>query len=602
MDVPVLVRRAMFGGMVALAALGLAACGPEAPATATTEVPLVNVQNASPAPASTSAATTLPSSTQSLTATQPLTSTQPLTPTTAAASAPVGPQAIFIDEPPFGWLVGSPMQLKGRTQRMPIGGQINYQVLDAGGQVKGNGNVPVIADGAGGGFFDAPLTFTLPQNGGNITARLFETNPDGTLAAVSSRDMFVQSQVQSITIDSPVQGWQVGSPMTFVGRVARLPSQGFLSYVVTNSTQQQIGASTFPVTGEPGRPASFTGVLEFDLPFDGDTITARVYDQDQAIGASVSLYVAPVPQSISITSPPPGQLVGSPMTLKGTTTRFPANGQLVYRVTQNGNLLGSNSFAVGGTSGPGSQFDTQVRFSTPNDGGIIQLTVSDPNTPSGPVESTIDLDVRPQYQRIDILSPSGGTPVGSPMTITGNTNWFPNNGVLTYQVFDAGKAVIGSGTIPAGGAPGTRGTFNGQVRFTEPANGGTITVELVDQYSSNAIVGSVSVNVLPPPLPQIVIGTPFPGTPVGSPMTVTGYMTYLPGNNQLSYRVLDAARTMIGQGVVAVTPNGRQAVFNVQVTFTEPAAGGNITLEIFGPGPNGAQISTSTTLYVVPRP
>jgi hypothetical protein len=111
----------------------------------------------------------------------------------------------------------------------------------------------------------------------------------------------------------------------------------------------------------------------------------------------------------------------------------------------------------------------------------------------------------------------------------------------------------------------------------------------------------VSVNVLPPPPPQIVIGTPFPGTPVGSPMTITGYMTYLPSNNQLSYRVRDTANNVIGQGVVAVTPNGRQAVFNVQVTFTEPPAGGNIALEMFGPGPNGAQVSTSTTLYVVPR-
>ena len=99
-----------------------------------------------------------------------------------------------------------------------------------------------------------------------------------------------------------------------------------------------------------------------------------------------------------------------------------------------------------------------------------------------------------------------------------------------------------------------------------------------------------------------MIGTPLPNTPVGSPMTITGYLTYMPNNNQLSYRVRDAASNVIGQGAVAVTPNGRQAVYNVQVTFTEPAAGGNITLEMFGPGPNGAQLSTSTTLYVVPRP
>jgi hypothetical protein len=586
MDVPVLVRRGMLFGLVVLAALGLAACWPGAPATNPTEEALVNVQNAAATAASAPTANALPPP------------TQPITPT-ALAVAPLGPQQIFIDAPPGGQLVGSPMQLKGRTQRMPVGGQLGYQVLDSGNQVIGSDKLPVSADGKGGGTFDAPLKFNLPQNGGNLTARLFEIAADGSQLATADVGVFVQSQVQSITIDSPDPGQQVGSPMTVKGQVARRPDQGFLSYGVTNSSQQQIGAGTFPVTGEQGHPASYDGQVEFDLPFEGDTITVRIYDQDPANSVSRSLYVAPVPQSITITSPAPGQMVGSPMTVKGTTTRFPANGQLTYRVTQNGQQFGFAQFAVGGTSGPGSQFDTQVSFSTPPEGGIIQLIISDPNTPNGAVETTIDLDVRAPYQRIDILSPPAGTPVGSPMTITGRTNWFPNNGVLTYRVFDASNVVIGTDTIPARGRPGERGEFDGQVRFTEPPNGGVIRVELSDQYNGNAIVGSRVVNVLPPP-PQIVIDIPATGTPVGSPMIITGHTTYMP--SQLSYRVRDAAGNVIGQGSVPFGQNGRQANFTAPLTFNVPAAGGNITLEIFGPGPAGAQISGSIMLYVVPRP
>jgi hypothetical protein len=151
-----------------------------------------------------------------------------------------------------------------------------------------------------------------------------------------------------------------------------------------------------------GQPPS-VGSLEFNLPFNGDTITVRIYDQDQANGASVSLVVAPVPQSILIDSPRAGALVGSPMTITGRTVSFPANGQLTYRVTTAvGGQLGEGSFPVGANSTSGSQFNAQIKFSVPREGGIVQLTISDPTAPTGAVETTIDLDVRPQYQRIDI--------------------------------------------------------------------------------------------------------------------------------------------------------------------------------------------------------
>jgi hypothetical protein len=598
MDVRLLIRQALLVGPVAIVALGLAACGPAAASDTTpTGEAQLGVQNASATPASPSGPTTLPAA------------TQPISPTATAPAQAAGPQQIFIDSPAPGTLVGSPAQVSGRTLRMPVGGQLGYQVIGANGQVIGSGNL-LVGAAAGGGAFNTPLTFTLPQNGGTVTARLFETVADGTQAAVSSLDMFVQSQVQSITIDTPAPGTQVGSPMVLTGQLARPPNQNRLYYWVKNSAQQQIGAGSFDVVGAPGLPTGYVGSLFFDLPFDGDTIGVQIYDQDPASGAIVAaapinLHVAPVPQQITIDSPPPGRLVGSPMTVTGRTVRFPANGALTYRVTNAaGAQIGAGSFPVGGAGGAGSQFTAQAAFSVPRDGGLIRLTIADQNTPNGVVESAIELDVLAQYQAIAIDTPAPGTRVGSPMTLSGRTNWHPNNGQLLYRVLDAGNATIGSGVVRVAGAPGGRGSFNAQLVFAEPPNGGNIRAELVDQAGGGAVVAvaTIQLTVAPPPPPQILIDTPPPGTQVGSPMTLTGRTTYVP-SGQLSYRVRDAASNVIGQGGVAVAAGGRQGSFNAQLSFTEPAAGGNIVVEIFGPGPaaGAPPISTSIMLYVAPR-
>ena len=57
----------------------------------------------------------------------------------------------------------------------------------------GSGKVTVVA-GAGGGAFDAPPNFILPQNGGMVTAQLSERMSDGSIVA-NGVDLFVQSQV-----------------------------------------------------------------------------------------------------------------------------------------------------------------------------------------------------------------------------------------------------------------------------------------------------------------------------------------------------------------------------------------------------------------------
>src|SRR3989442_222596 len=57
-----------------------------------------------------------------------------------------------------------------------------------------------------------------------------------------------------------------------------------------------------------------------------------------------------------------------------------------------------------------------------------------------------------------------------------------------------------------------------------------------------------------------------------------------------------------GRGGISARAFGRQASFVALLTFNEPAAGGNITVDILGPNPaGGAQISAAIMLYVAPR-
>src|SRR5688500_8795309 len=101
MNAPRLVRRATLLALALLASLGLVACGSQpAPSAAPIAAAEINVQNASTTPAS---SPTVP----------------PPSPTLPPPSSTPLPQEIFIDSPPSGTLVGSPVQLAGRTTRMP---------------------------------------------------------------------------------------------------------------------------------------------------------------------------------------------------------------------------------------------------------------------------------------------------------------------------------------------------------------------------------------------------------------------------------------------------------------------------------------------------
>lgn len=93
--------------------------------------------------------------------------------------------------------------LTGHVARVPSGGALAYRVVAAGGQEVGTGTVPVSGAATGSGTFNASLNFALPPNGGDLRVELVDRAADGTVATSATLGLYVQSQTQTITIDTP---------------------------------------------------------------------------------------------------------------------------------------------------------------------------------------------------------------------------------------------------------------------------------------------------------------------------------------------------------------------------------------------------------------
>ena len=313
------------------------------------------------------------------------------------------PQQIILDTPPPGTTVGSPLVVTGRTTRFPFNGDLSYRITDGAGRQLGAGTFLVFGQVDRPTTFGPSLTFTLPNDGGLVHLEVYDHNPeDGAIVASSGLDLDVLAQYQAIFIDTPPPGTQVGSPLVITGHTNLYPNLGQLRYRVTDAAGQQIGAGSFPVDGGPGQRGSFVASLTFTEPPNGGNIRLEVLDQASngaaIASAPIDLYVAPLPpQVISFDTPAPGTQVGSPVVITGRTTRYPANGQLSYRVRDAaGSEIGAGQFDVvpDSAGGPGSSFNVALTFTEPLAGGNIIVDIYVPS--AGGALASISLYVAPQ--------------------------------------------------------------------------------------------------------------------------------------------------------------------------------------------------------------
>ncbi len=189
-------------------------------------------------------------------------------------------------------------------------------------------------------------------------------------------------------------------------------------------------------------------------------------------------------------------------------------------------------------------------------------------------------------RNITITSPTPGTVVGSPMTITGASNVFPNEGTLNYRVTDASGAEIGKGSFQVTGAMPGPVSFTAFPTFDPPAAGGAITLEVYEvNVADGSKFGSATVNLQVEALPSgrvISIVSPQARATVGSPVTIVGRTSYFPFEGNLNYRVADTAGKELGTGFFQVkTPCCDPSWFVASIAYTPPAGPVPITVTVY---------------------
>jgi hypothetical protein len=229
-------------------------------------------------------------------------------PLTVAPPQPVQ-QQIFIDTPPRGTTVGSPVTITGRTARLPAGGQLSYLVRDLSGATLGSGSFPVTQSG-GGASFVASVPFTIRSGfSGDIFVAVIEYGQAGAVVASTDVGLFVAGSPvpptaapsqQAIVIETPASGTLVGSPVTITGRTNRAPLGGVLSYRIATLSNQQLGEGTLPMQAD--QPTRFNASLTFTLPQQPSTITIQLFERDSGgapiASSTVELVVNPPPPGI----------------------------------------------------------------------------------------------------------------------------------------------------------------------------------------------------------------------------------------------------------------------------------------------------------------
>ena len=581
---------------------------------------------------------------------QPTAALPTATPPAGRPNAETGPDEsapILIDQPAAGTTLASPSVLSGRLAAVPPEGGLIYRILDAENIVLATGTVTSKGEVGGVGTFEANILYTSLESGPGFLQVVQRSDRTGPAVAVASRSVNLvqnvttpptagaivppggllptqlavvatatplsptQPQGQTISFSSPAPGTQVGSPLTITGNTGRFPFQGSLDYRVVDAANRSLGTGAFPVSGAIGQPTSFVTELRFTLPPAGGPIRVDVYDQDTSSGqvaaiAALNLTIAatpptPGPQQITISSPPAGTTVGSPVVITGSTTRFPAQGNLKYRMLdQVGNQVGAGTIAVNGSAGNPATFNAALVFALPPGGGPVRLELTDRDTTNGQTlaNTVLDMQVAPPatvvpQQQITITSPPPGTQVGSPMTITGSTVNFPGGGSLVYRVFSSANQQIGGGTFPVSGAVGQSANFTAQISFTPPPGGGDLRVEVSDREPNTGNIlasANLAVRVAAAPQPtvpqptatavastQVIrVASPAPGAAVGEPLTVIGTTDVAPLDGNLFYVVRDDAGKELGSG----TFNTQATTFNAEVRFTPPPVGSFIRITL----------------------
>lgn len=346
-----------------------------------------------------------------------------------------------------------------------------------------------------------------------------------------------------------------------------------------------------------------------------------------AIGAGVT-FAAPLAQSaqqVTITSPAPGTFVGSPMTVTGSTTVFPFEANLNYRVTDAASKeIGHGFITVVGEMGQPSTFNASVTFQPPATAQEITLAIFEIDAATGTERGTATVKLRvagaaelttSSWKLASVSANGVSTPAlaGAEVTLVANSDGALAGlaGCNNYRgsfTLDGAKLTVSplatTRKLCAEDVMQQEQTYLQALQAADSARiqDGRLLITY-DKGQSSLAYDPVSAPaqtkpapVQPIPAQTITFTSPAPNTWVGTPFIITGSASKFPFEGNLAYRVTDAASAEIGAGHFQVDGECcAPATFKAGIFFNPPPAGGSISLEVYEiDAATGAKAGSST--------
>ena len=214
-------------------------------------------------------------------------------------------------------------------------------------------------------------------------------------------------------------------------------------------------------------------------------------------------------------------------------------------------------------------------------------------------------------QLLVIESPLPGEMVATGVEVRGRTNTQAAGDGLAYLVYDGHGGVIGMGRISVAAGLGSAGTFAAPVNFLA-GGGGPGRIEVVDVHRSDGLASArASVQVLlaatadRPPGPQqpvsrqIVLQAPVTGAVVGASIELRGWISTIPFENNLTYRIYSEGSVVIDQGWIMVEGDlGERGTFAKSITLAGTDTAGPVSIEVRDVNEADGSLFASTTVQV----
>ena len=236
--------------------------------------------------------------------------------------------------------------------------------------------------------------------------------------------------------------------------------------------------TTTPQTGNttPTLPAVQTVAVATNIPTAPPANPTATQPQTQATAtqAAQATPTTGIVKQITLSEPTDGATIGKTFKLVGKATYAPFEKNFAVEIVDaNGASLHKQGMIVSGEYGGPTTFDETINWNAPN-GGDGKIRVAEYSANDGSLVTKAEVAVKfvvqqGEQQTITISSPATDASVGATINFTGNASYTPFEKQLGAQVYDSEGNLIGQDSLFVEGEYGSSSTFNGSIKYTQPA-------------------------------------------------------------------------------------------------------------------------------------